>query len=137
MEFFNVSPNPIYGIHSPIALKYLTRFRVGLSHLRSHKYLHNFSDTTSTSCSCSNNTPETIEHYLLHCPLYHLIRSELFEKLRQIISLITLISPSYTSNLLLFGNSSFDFHTNRKILELTISFIISSNRFEGAFIAND
>ena len=34
MEFFNVSPNPIYGIHNPIGLRYLTRLRVGLSHLR-------------------------------------------------------------------------------------------------------
>ena len=134
MEFFNVSPNPIYGIHNPIALKYLTRLRVGLSHLRYHKYRHNFSDTTSKFCSCSKNTPETVEHYLLHCPLYHLIRSELFENLRQIISFITLISPSYTCNLLLFGNSSYDFATNRKILGLAISFITSSNRFEGAFI---
>ena len=137
MEFFNVTPNPIYGIHNPVGLKYLTRLRVGLSHLRSHKYLHKFKDTTSKFCICSNNTPETVEHYLLHCPLNHLIRSELFGKLKQIISLITFISPSYTCNLLLFGNSSYDFYTNRKILELTISFITSSNRFEGPFISND
>ena len=137
MKFFNINPNPIYGIHNPIGLKYLTRLRVGLSHLRAHKYQHNFCDTTSNSCSCSINMSETVEHYLLHCPLYNHIRTELFGKLRQVISLITLISPSYTCNLLLFGNSSLDFYTNRKIMELTISFIISSNRFEGSFISDD
>ena len=67
MEFFNVTPNPIYSIHNPIGLKYLTRLRVGLSHLRAHKYHHNFSDTTSKFCSCQDNQSETVEHYLLSC----------------------------------------------------------------------
>ena len=134
MEFFDTSPNPIYGIHNPIALKYITRLRVGLSHLRSHKYWHNFRDTTSKFCSCSINIPETTEHYLLQCPLFNLIRSELFENLSQIISLITFISPSYTCNLLLFGNSSYCVAINRKILGFTIDFIIASKRFEGPFI---
>ena len=99
MEFFNINPNPIYGIHNPIGLKYLTRLRVDLSHLRAHKYQHNVCDTTSNSCSCSINMSETVEHYLLYCPVCDHIRSELFGKLRQVISIITLISPSYTCNL--------------------------------------
>ena len=40
-DFFTVKPNTIYDIHHPIGLMYLTRLRVGLSHLRSHKYRHN------------------------------------------------------------------------------------------------
>ena len=60
MEFFYVSPNPIYGINNPVGLKHLTRLRVGLSHLRSHKYQHKFSDTESELCSCSNNEFETV-----------------------------------------------------------------------------
>ena len=74
MEFFNVTPNPIYGIHNPVGLKYLTRLRVGLSHLRAHKHQYNFSDTSSKYCSCRDNLPETVEHYLLHCPIYSLLR---------------------------------------------------------------
>ena len=132
-----MTSNLIYNIHNPVGLKYLTRLRVGLSHLRSHKFSHNFKDTPSKSCSVCNNKPETTEHYLLHCPIYHHIRSELFEKLKQLISLPTLISTSYTCNLLLFGNSRYDFYTNRKILELTITFITKSNRFDGPLILND
>ena len=30
MEFFNVTPNPIYGIHNPVGLKYLTRLSDGI-----------------------------------------------------------------------------------------------------------
>ena len=105
MDSFIVKPNAIYGIHNPIGLRYLTRLRVGLSHLRSHKYGHNFKDTETDICSCSQNTPETVEHFLVFCPQYNLIRSQLFEKLKKVISLVTLFSPSYTTNLFLYGNS--------------------------------
>ena len=131
-----MTPNSIYDLQNPVGLKYLNRLRVGLSHLRSHKFRLNFKDTPSESCSYCNNTPETTEHYLLHCPFYHLIRSELFGKLRQIIGLPTLISASYTCNLLLFGNPTYDFFTNRKILEFTITFIICSNRFDGPLFSD-
>ena len=129
MEFFSIAPSPVFGIHNPQGLKYLTRLRVGLSHLRSHKYLHSFRDTNSPFCSCVNNEHETVEHYLLYCPLYLHLRSELFGKLRLLISLLILTTPLRTCNLLLYGDPCLDFHTNKKILELTICYIISSNRF--------
>ena len=36
------SLNPIYGIHDLIGLKYLTHLHVGLSHLRAHKFYHDY-----------------------------------------------------------------------------------------------
>ena len=96
MEFFNVTPYPIYGIHNPVGLKYLIRLLVGLSHLRAHKHQYNFSDTSSKYCSCRDNLPETVEHYLLHCPIYSLLRRELFGILRLIVSLLPLTSSAYT-----------------------------------------
>ena len=36
--------NPIYKIHDPMGIKYLTRLRLGLSHLNDHKFRHNFQD---------------------------------------------------------------------------------------------
>ena len=137
MEFFNVEPNPIYGLHNPVGLKYLTRLRVGLSHLCAHKYQHNFSDTDSKFCTCGNNIPETVEHYLLFCPHHTHTRSELFGKLSKIISLLIFTSPFVTCNLLLHGNHDFDFQTNKKILELTICYIISSKRFDLPLISDD
>ena len=44
---------PVYKIHDPIGLKLLTRMRVNLSHLREHKFRHNFLDTLNSLCSCS------------------------------------------------------------------------------------
>ena len=35
---------PTYGIHNPIGLKFLTRLRLGLSHLNEHMFKHNFKD---------------------------------------------------------------------------------------------
>ena len=136
MEFFNIDPNPVYGINNPIGLKLLSRLRVGLSHLRSHKYQHRFDDTLSDTCTCFTNKSETVDHFLFHCPKYALLRSELFEKLRKIISLVTLVSPLYFRNLLLYGSSIYKPHTNREIVELTISFLISSSRFNGPLFTN-
>ena len=100
-------------------------------------YRHHFKDTETDICSCSQNTPETVEHFLLFCPQYNLIRSQLFEKLKKVISLATLISPSYPTNLFIYGNSSLHFRTNQQIIEHTINFIMSSKRFDGAIIRSE
>ena len=130
IAFFNIRPNSVYGIHNPIGLKYLSCLRVGLSHLRDHKYNHNFNDTPSPLCTCSQGKEDT-EHYLLFCPLYHTTRFELFGKLSDIISLVTFISPSYTSQLLLFGSKQYSDNINKKILAATINFVVLSKRFDG------
>ena len=81
MNFFNVSPNLIFNLHNPNGITYLTRLRVALSHLREHKFSHNFDDTPSSICSCELNQTENIENYLLFCPYYLQIRGEIFDKL--------------------------------------------------------
>ena len=81
--------------------------------------------------------PETFEHYLIHCPIYSLLRRELLGNFRLIVSFLTLISSAYTCNLLMCSNPCYNFHTNKKILGLTISFIISSKRFDGPLISNE
>ena len=35
---------PTYNIHNPIGLKFLTKLRLGLSHLNEHKFKHNSQD---------------------------------------------------------------------------------------------
>ena len=36
--------NPVYNIHDPMGIKYLTKLRLGLSHLNDHKFRRNFQD---------------------------------------------------------------------------------------------
>ena len=135
MEFFKVSPSLIFDVKNSDGLKYLTRLRVGLSHLHEHKFNHNFEDTPSPFCSCGTKQTENTEHFLLHCPSYLQIRRELFGKLREIVSFPTLISSSYTCILLLYGNNRYQPEVNKKILDLTISYILSSDRFSGPLIS--
>ena len=53
LTFIRPKMCPVYKIHDPIGLKFLTRLRVNLSHLREHKFRHNFLDTLNPLCSCS------------------------------------------------------------------------------------
>ena len=62
--------NSIYNIHDPVGIKYLTRLRLGLSHLNEHKFRHNFQDCLNPLCSCSLEV-ETTNHYFLHCHCYN------------------------------------------------------------------
>ena len=78
-----IRPKPanVYRIHHPRGLKLLTRPRLGLSHLREHKFRHNFNDTSDLFCLCSTNNLETSGHFLLHCPIYAYLRHKLFYNL--------------------------------------------------------
>ena len=42
--------NPVFGIHDPIGLSFLTQLRVGLSKLNCYKFKHNFRDAVNPMC---------------------------------------------------------------------------------------
>ena len=56
----------IYNIFDPKGLTFLTRLRLGLSHLNEHRFWHNFQYFLNPLCSCSLKIEDT-SHYLLHC----------------------------------------------------------------------
>ena len=82
LKFIRPTSANVYKIHYPRGLKLLTRLRLGLSHLREHKFRHNFNDTIDPFCLCSTNSLETTEHFLLICPIYASFRLNLFDNLR-------------------------------------------------------
>ena len=47
LEFIRSIGISTYIIHDPIGTKLLNRLRVGFSHLREHKFRHNFADTSN------------------------------------------------------------------------------------------
>ena len=53
--------NDTYGIYDPLGGRLLNRLCLGFSHLREHKFRHNFVDTLNPLCSCSLETEDT-EH---------------------------------------------------------------------------
>ena len=71
LGFIRPMPNSIYNIHNPLGVKYLTRLRIGFSHLKEHKFKHNFQDSIDPMCSCSSGTKTTI-HFFLHCANFNI-----------------------------------------------------------------
>ena len=72
------TPTSVFDVTDYSGLKLLTRLRLNLSHLKEHKFRHNFRDTVNPLCSCGSEA-ETVSHFLLHCPHYTNIRLTLLE----------------------------------------------------------
>ena len=45
---------PTYNIHNPIGVKFLTRLRLGLSHLNRHKFTHHLQDCVQLTTLCAH-----------------------------------------------------------------------------------
>ena len=80
-------------------------------------------------CSCSTEI-ESTEHYLLRYQNYTSERSKLLKSTFNLISsLLRNISNKNLENLLLCGSEDLELETNEKLIELTITFIKSSQGF--------
>ena len=119
----------IYNIVDPSGLKLLTRLRVNLSHLREHKFRHNFLNTLNPLCSCSLEI-ESTTHYLLRCPFYTHLRRTLLDNIIELIGDISNFSDDKLTNLLLYGDSVLNVEVNASILKNTINFLKVSDRFD-------
>ena len=120
--------NPIFDIHFPLGLKLLTRLRLSFSHLREHKFKHNFQDTINPLCNCSTNV-ESTQHYFLSCLNYNQQRQILWNSLHNLgIDMINYQDKDLV-DLLLFGHPNFNDLTNKQIFSIAITYIISTNRF--------
>ena len=108
-------PNLIYGIFNPQGLKYLSRLRLNLSHLREHKFKHNFQDTINPICNCSLSV-ESTEHFFLHCLNFYQERLVLLNNLATIDNSICSYQNQDLIDLLLYGNPRFDEKSNHLIL---------------------
>ena len=82
LAFIRPSTKSVFHCHNPTGLKLITRLRLGLSHLRSHKFKHSFQDTLNPTCNCG--TVETNIHNLLQCPNFPNERLTFFKKLQSI-----------------------------------------------------
>ena len=55
LQFIQPSPNSIFNCHNPKGVKLLTRLRLGVSHLRDHKFKHSFQDSLNPICNCGTD----------------------------------------------------------------------------------
>ena len=134
LSFIRPKSANVYKIHHPRGLKLLTRLRLGLSHLREHKFRHNFNDTIYPFCLCGTNNLETSEHFLLHCPTYACLRRKLFDNLHNNNILLLPLEKSLIVQILLYGSDNYHPSMNKIIISAVIDFIIQSKRFDDPLI---
>ena len=70
LKFIRPSPNSLFNVSDSLGIKLLTRLRLGLSHLREHKFNHNFLDTINSLCPCSLES-ESTTHFFSALPKPH------------------------------------------------------------------
>ena len=124
--------NSTYKICDISGVKLLTKLRVQFSPLNEHRFKHAF-DCLSPVCFCGKDN-ENNKHFLLHCPLYDVLRRDLFDQLSDVpgldIASINNIDDDTLCDRLLFGNPSLGTIENRVILDATISFLKNSGRLD-------
>ena len=73
--------NSIFKIHDPLGIKFLTRLRLGLSHLNEHRFRHNIHDCLNPLCSCSLEV-ESTTRFCLHCHYFNQLRQTLLDSVK-------------------------------------------------------
>ena len=120
--------NSVYNTHNPLGIKYLTRLRIGFSHLKEDKFKHNFQDSIDPICSCSSGIETTI-HFFLYCANFNIQRQTLFDKITTIDSNIFPENEDGIVNTLLFGKRNCENSFNKTMLNASIEYILSNERF--------
>ena len=131
LEFIRPSLNSVFECHNPQGIKFLTRLRLGLGHLREHIFKHCFQDLLNPFAE-SGAEVESTTNFLLQRPIYNNYRSSLLSTIRNIDCKLLEITDSSLAHTLLYENPSFDIITNSLVLNATIDFILSTKRFEEA-----
>ena len=106
LAFIRLSANSNCHCHNPNGLKLIARLRLGISHLRFHRFKRSFQDTLNLICNCS--TFEATIHYLLHCPNFSNERLTILNKLQTIDENILSKGDSNISKGLIFSEHSFN-----------------------------
>ena len=101
-------------------MTFLTRPRLGLSHLNEHRFRLN------PVCSCSLEIEDT-SHYVLHCHHFSNNRVVLMNRVKPICVNFDSISDNVKEDLLLCGDSQFDQNKNKVILKATINYILKDS----------
>ena len=109
LKFIQPSPNSVYNCHNPKGLRFIIRLRVGLSHLREHRFKHSFQDTINLLCSYDLDI-ESTEQFLLDCPQFVNERCSLLSTIGNIHDKFLENTDSVLTQMLLFGNTSLEIY---------------------------
>ena len=129
LKFIRPSVNSFFNSHNPKGIKFITRLRLGLSHLQEHKFKHSFQDSLNPFCNCSVDT-ESIAHYFLHCPTHITEKRTLLSTISNIKNNLLDLSEPVLIKTVLFESNSFNTNANTNVLNATIEYVLSIKRFE-------
>ena len=125
--------NSLLKVYDPLEVKLLTHLRLQFSHINEHKFRRGFGDRVNRMCVCGTEI-ETTEHFFLRCHLYSTHRLELFESLMKVDSIFLSLDQV---NALLYGSQINDSKcVNQEILQLVITYIKVTTRFDRSLISN-
>ena len=94
----------MFDCHNLKRTKYLTRLRIGFSHIHEHKFKNNIQDRFNSLCTCDCDVENTC-NYLLHCPNFLVERNTILKKITNIDSNMLNQADATITKTLLFGNS--------------------------------
>lgn len=106
-----ICPPNVLNCHNPKGIKLLTRLRLGLRHIRKHKF------SRFTFCSCGKDIGEL---FFLHCPNYSHERSVFFNVIGRIDKIILARNDFQANKILLYGDSN---SNNINKLLVSINFV--------------
>ena len=129
LKFIRPSPNNFFNCNTHKGIRFITRLPVRMSHLREHKFKHNFQHCLNPICSCGLDI-ESTSHFLLHCPTVDDERYTLPSTFNNIDLALLELTKSSLSQTLLYGNALFDKEKKTRVLNATIEYILSTERFE-------
>ena len=126
LKFVRPVANSVFDINNLYGLKLLTRLRLGFSHLRYHKFRHNFQGCINPLCACSLEI-ETKTHFLFHCLLFESARQSFLINIKKIDENILKKRDKLITKTLLYSDDKFD-------LSSVIEFIVSTERFSNSLV---
>ena len=130
LQFVRPFENIVFTCHNTIGIKYITRLRLGFSHLRYHKFKHGFLDAIDPLCSCSTIRGNTA-HYFPHCPNLSTVRNTFLNEITIVDRSIIDQDEIKIIQTFLHGNSNYSVIDNKLILDGSIRYILETKRFDG------
>ena len=125
LKFIRPSKNSIFLCNNPKGIQLLTRSRLGLSHLRDHKFKLDFLDTLNLTFNCSEDVKNSC-HYFPLCSLYINEKLALLNFIQSIDNRILELTDSDIVEILLYGRKFLDISSNTSILNTTIDFLLET-----------
>ena len=96
---------------------------------------NSFQDTLNPISSCGFDV-ESTSHYVLHCPTYNDKRHTLQSTIKNIDCRLSDVTEIVLIKTFLFGNCSIDAHAYAQILNASIEYILTTQRFHESLFSS-